>query len=111
MNFDDTDLLSTDSIELTPDKPAEWGEYQFKPAAQCQWEDMVKATVAEITEHQVKLDRDDLRPFVKDQGSAQWCLIDTGAAATIIPRDRNDPNQNVDSKVRLKAVNGTTVQT
>ena len=90
-----------------PSKPAEWGEYVTKPEAQSAWENMVKVSVAEVLERDAKAD---VRPFVKDQGSAQWCLVDTGAAATIIPRKPED-ELLADSALVLKAVNGTTVQT
>ena len=109
LDLNEPDSLSTDS--LIPDKPAKWGEYDAKPISQDTFEKMVRATVAELTEHEENLAKLDVRPFVKDQGSGQWCLIDTGSAATIVPRRSCDLDRKVDNNLTLKAVNGTTVQT
>ena len=96
---------------LTPDKPAEWGVYENKPVAQTQFETMVRATVAQMAEVQTRLEKQDKRPFIKDKVMAQWCLVDTGAAVTVVPKSYAKEPLVVDGKLLLKAVNGTTVRT
>ena len=95
---------------LTPDKPAEWGIYQEKPVAQSQWDDLVRATVAEIAELE-PVETSDLRPFVKDQITGNWCLVDTGAAATVVPKYWVEGQVQIDPTVVLKAVNGSKILT
>ena len=107
INCIEMDSLSDNSLD--PNKPAEWGEYLQKPCAQIQWENMVKTSICEIVKAQDNVDND-VRPYVKDQLTSQWCLVDTGAAATIVPRSATD-SLTLDNKVVLKAVNGTHIQT
>ena len=80
-DFNDMDSLSKHS--LAPE-PATWGVYAKKPVSQDHFDQLVRATVKEIAQVDSILEKKDLRPFVKDQKLAQWCLVDTGAAATIV---------------------------
>ena len=49
-----------------------------------------------------------MRPHVKDHLTGLFCLIDTGAAASIWPR-KSFPKAKQDLRPRLKAVNGTPI--
>ena len=62
-NFEDSDKLSD---SLPPDKSAKCGEYQSKPVAQCQFEEIVKTSIAEITREYPEVGMNyDLRPYVQ----------------------------------------------
>ena len=59
-NFEDSVQLSD---SFPPDKSAKWGEYSTKPVAQCDFENIVKTSIAEITSENPEVGRNyDLRP-------------------------------------------------
>ena len=84
-----------------------WGEYQFKPVAQSNWE----LQVAKASEIAANATADsDFRPRIKDHNSGLFMLVDTGAAVSVFPK-KLCPRASVDNSKALKAVNGSTIPT
>ena len=69
----------------------------------------IKGAKHALAEFAGKLDKKDIRPMVFDKISAQWVLIDTGAARSVFPC--NDPGAQPDITNPLEAVNGSTITT
>ena len=96
----------------TPQESAVWGEYSSKPVSQSYWEDIVATTINELAAVEPTVHRNfDLRPYVKDSISGANLLVDSGAAVTVWPAEMAKGSPNLDAKVKLKAVNGSYIDT